>query len=135
MHHSCEPNAHGNPTRARDARVFWTTGPRKFLSQFEGGGRSAGQLSPNTAARGTDDSGTLERCADDEHRLADDRGVRRRPGGTAEMHAQVTMPVVVRTIEEAVRRKGAQRYDQRDGRDQSDQTGATKTRAQDKGAI
>jgi len=45
------------------------------------------------------------------------------------------MPVVVHAIEEAVRRIGAQRDDQRDGRDDCDQTIATKTRAQDEEAI
>ena len=40
------------------------------------------------------------------------------------------MSVFVHAIEEAVRRIGAQRYDQRDGRDERDQTIATKTRTQ-----
>jgi len=41
------------------------------------------------------------------------------------------MPVLVHAIEEAVRRIGAQRYDQRDGRDERDQAIATETRAQE----
>jgi len=41
------------------------------------------------------------------------------------------MSVLVHAIEEAVRRIGAQRYDQRDGRDERDQAIATETRAQD----
>ncbi len=41
------------------------------------------------------------------------------------------MSVLVHAIEEAVRRIGAQRYDQRDGRDERDQTIATETRAQE----
>jgi hypothetical protein len=45
------------------------------------------------------------------------------------------MPIVVHAIDEAVRRIGGQRYDQRDGRDKRDQTIAAKTRAQDEGAI
>jgi len=77
----------------------------------------------------------LDRCPHDEHRLADDRCLRRRPGGAAEMQAQVAMPVVMYAIEEAVRGIGAQRDDQRNGRDDCDQTIATKTRAQDGGAI
>jgi len=40
------------------------------------------------------------------------------------------MSVLVHAIEEAVRRIGAQRYDQRDGRDERDETVATETRAQ-----
>jgi hypothetical protein len=46
------------------------------------------------------------------------------------MHAQVAMSVFVHAIEEAVRRIGAQRYDQRDGRDERDQPIATETGAQ-----
>jgi hypothetical protein len=105
------------------------------LGQFESDRRSAGQLGPNTAARGTDDSGPLERRAHDEYRLADDRGVGGGAGGTTEMDAQVTVPVIVHAIEEAVRRIGTQPYDQRDGRDESDQTITAQTRAQDEGAF
>jgi hypothetical protein len=36
----------------------------------------------------------------------------------------------VRTLTEAVRRKGTQRYDQRDGRDKRDQTNTEETPAQ-----
>ncbi len=43
------------------------------------------------------------------------------------------MPIIVHAIEETVRRIGAQRYDQRNGRDQRDQAITTKTGAQDKG--
>jgi hypothetical protein len=88
-------------------------------------------LGPNTAARGTDDSGALERRAYNENRLADNRGVGRGTGGATEMDAQVAVPVSVHAIEEAVRRIGAQRYDQRDGRDECDQTITAETRAQD----
>jgi hypothetical protein len=87
----------------------------------------------NTAAGGRDDPGPFERCTHDEHRLADDGCVRRGAGGTAEMHTQVAMSVVVHAIEEAVRRIGAQRHDQRDGREERDQTIATETRAQKPG--
>ena len=41
------------------------------------------------------------------------------------------MAVLVHAVEEAVRRIGAQRYDQRDGRDERDQAIATETRAQE----
>ena len=44
------------------------------------------------------------------------------------------MSVIVRTLTEAVGRKGTQRYDQRDGRDKRDQTNAEETRAQGGGA-
>lgn len=87
-------------------------------------------MGPNTAPEGRDDPSPFERCTDDEYRLADDGCVRRRAGSTGEMHAQVAMSVLVHTIEEAVRRIGAQRYDQRDGRDERDQTIAVETRAQ-----
>jgi len=93
--------------------------------------RSAGKLSANTASEGRNDPGPLERCTHDEDRLADDGCVRRRAGRTAEVHAKVAMPVLVHAIEEAVRRIGAQRYDQRDGRDERDQAIATERRAQE----
>jgi hypothetical protein len=45
------------------------------------------------------------------------------------------MSVVVHAIAEPVRRIGAEGYDQRDGRDERDQTIAAKTRAQERRAI
>jgi hypothetical protein len=51
------------------------------------------------------------------------------------MDTEVAMPVIVHAIDEAVRRIGAERYDQRNGRDKRDETITAKTRAQDEGAI
>ena len=101
------------------------------LDQFEGVGRwSAGELGTDTTARGADDFRALERRAYDEYGLTDDSRMGRRSGGPTEVHAQVAMSVIVRTLTEAVGRKGTQRYDQRDGRDKRDQTNAEETRAQ-----
>jgi len=44
------------------------------------------------------------------------------------------MPVLVHTVTEAVRRIGAQRYDEREGRYECDQTFTDETRAQRSGA-
>ena len=44
------------------------------------------------------------------------------------------MSVLVRTVAEAVRRIGVQPYDERDGRDERDQTITELTRAQGSGA-
>ena len=100
------------------------------LDQFGGIRRRAWQLRANAAARGTDDLRALERCADDEYRLTDNRRLRGRTCRAAEVHAQIAVPVFVRTLTEAVRRKGTQRYDQRDGRDKRDQTNTEETPAQ-----
>jgi len=100
------------------------------LNQGERIRRAAGELGANTAARRTDDSEALNRCTDDEHRLSDSSGVCRGTRGTAEMHAQVAMTIVMAAAIEAVGRKSAQRYDQRESRDDRDQSIAAKTRAQ-----
>ena len=57
-------------------------------------------------------------------------GQRVEDGVAAEVHAQIAVSVFVRTLTEAVRRKGTQRYDQRDGRDKRDQTNTEETPAQ-----
>lgn len=44
------------------------------------------------------------------------------------------MSVIVPTLREAVGRKGAQRYDQREGRDKRDQTNTEETLAQGRGS-
>jgi hypothetical protein len=91
--------------------------------QFGGGfRRRTRQLRADTAARGADDLRALDRHAYREYRLADNSHLRRGACGSAEVHAQVAMSVIVRTLTEAVCRIGTQRYDQRDGRDKSDQT-------------
>ena len=100
------------------------------LDQFGGIRRRAGQLRADAAARGTDDLRALERCAYDEYGLTDNRRLRGRSCRAAEVHAQIAVSVFVRTLTEAVGRKGTQRYDQRDGRDKRDQTNTEKTPAQ-----
>lgn len=100
------------------------------LDQLEGVRRSAWQLRANTAARGADDPGTFDRCTHHEHGLADDRGLRRGTGGTAEVHAQIAMPIIVPTVGQAVRGIDTQRYDEREGRNDCDQAIMEKTRAQ-----
>jgi hypothetical protein len=104
------------------------------LNQFGGIRRSAGQLRPDTAPCGTDDLRVLERHAYGQYRLSDNSRLRRRASGAAEVHTQVTMSVIVPTLTEAVRRIGAQRYDQRDGRDERDQANTEETLAQGGGA-
>ena len=84
----------------------------------------------DAAARGTDDLRAFERCAYDEYGLTDNRSLRGRSCGTTEVDAQIAVSVVVRTLTEAVCRKGTQRYDQRDGRDKRDQTNTEETPAQ-----
>jgi hypothetical protein len=87
-------------------------------------------LRADAAACGTDELRAFDRCADDEHGLTDNRRLRGRSGRAAEVHAQVAVSVFVRTLTEAVRRKGTQRYDQRDGRNNRDQTNTKETPAQ-----
>jgi hypothetical protein len=87
-------------------------------------------LRADAAAGGTDDLRALERRAYDEYRLSDNRRLRGRSCGTAEVHAQIAVSVFVRTLTEAVGRKGTQRYDKRNGRDKRDQTNTEKTPAQ-----
>lgn len=87
-----------------------------------------------TAARKADGFGALGRRAHEEYGLADDARVRGGAGGAAEVHTQIAMSIIVPTLGEAVRRIGAQRYDQREGRDERDQTIAAQTRAQEDGA-
>jgi hypothetical protein len=84
----------------------------------------------DSAACGPDDFGPLGRHARSQHRLAEERRLCRRSGGTAEVHAQVAMPNVVPTLAQTVRRIGAQGYDEREGRDERDQAIAARTRAQ-----
>jgi hypothetical protein len=84
----------------------------------------------DSAACGADDFGPLGRHTYGQHRLADERRLCRRSGGTAEVHAQVAMPNVVPTLAQTVRRIGAQGYDEREGRDERDQAIAARTRAQ-----
>ena len=84
----------------------------------------------DTAARGTDDFGALERGAHDEYGLSDHARMRGGTGGAAEVHTQVAMSIIVPTVSEAVCRIGTQRYDQRDGRDKRDQTNTEETPAQ-----
>jgi hypothetical protein len=84
----------------------------------------------DSAACGADDFGPLGRHAHGQHRLADERRLRRRSGSAAEVPAQVAMTNVVPTLAEAVRRVGAQDHDEREGRDERDQTIAARTRAQ-----
>ena len=79
---------------------------------------------------GTDDLRVLERCTYNEDGLTGNRRLRGGSCRTTEVHAQVAVAVSVRTLTEAVRRKGTQRYDQRDGRDKRDQTNTEKTPAQ-----
>ena len=100
------------------------------LDQFGGIRRRAWQLRADAAARGADDLRALERCAYDEYGLTDNRRLCGRSCGTTEVDAQIAVPVLVRTLTEAVRRKGTQRYDQRDGRDKRDQTNTEETPAQ-----
>ena len=100
------------------------------LDQFGGIRRRAWQLRADAAARGTDDLRALERCTYDEYGLTDNRRLRGRSCGTTEVDAQIAVSVFVRTLTEAVGRKGTQRYDQRNGRDKRDQTNTEKTPAQ-----
>ena len=101
------------------------------LDQFEGiSRRSAGELGADAAARGADDLRALDRGTYDEYGLTDNSRMRRRPSGSAEVHAQIAMSVLVSTLTEAVGRIGPQRYDQRNSRYKSDQTNTEKTRAQ-----
>ena len=65
----------------------------------------------DAAARGTDDLRALERCTYDEYRLTDNRRLRGRSCRATEVHAQIAVSVFVRTLTEAVGRKGTQRYD------------------------
>jgi hypothetical protein len=87
-------------------------------------------LGADAAARGADDLRALDRGTYDEYGLTDNSHMRRRPSGSAEVHAQVAMSVVVSTLTEAVGRIGTQRYDQRNSRYESDQTNTEETRAQ-----
>jgi hypothetical protein len=58
------------------------------LDQFEGiSRRSAGELGADAAARGADDLRALDRGTYDEYGLTDNSRVRRRPSGSAEVHA------------------------------------------------
>ena len=87
-------------------------------------------MGADAAARGADDLRALDRGTYDEYGLTDNSRMRRRPSGSAEVHAQIAMSVLVSTLTEAVGRIGPQRYDQRNSRYKSDQTNTEKTRAQ-----
>ena len=105
------------------------------LDQFGGVcGRSAGELGADTAACGADDLRAFERRAYDQDGLTDNSRMRGRPCGSAEVHAQVAVAVFVSALTEAVGRIGTQRYDQRNGRDERDQTNTEETRTQGGGA-
>jgi hypothetical protein len=91
-------------------------------------------LGADAAARGADDFRALDRGTYDEYGLTDNSRVRGRPCGSAEVHAQVAMSVIVSTLTEAVGRIGPQRYDQRNSRDERDQTNTEETRTQGRGA-
>jgi hypothetical protein len=60
-------------------------------------------LRPDEASGGTNDNGTLEWHAYGKDGLSDDSRLRRRSRGTAEVHAQVAMAVLVRTVAKAMR--------------------------------
>jgi hypothetical protein len=108
---------------------------RDGLDQFEGiCRRSAGELGADAAARGADDFRALDRGSYNEYGLTDNSRMRGRACGSAEVHAQVAMSVIVSTLTEAVGRIGPQRYDQRNSRDKRDQTNTEETRAQGRGA-
>jgi hypothetical protein len=98
--------------------------------QFGGIRRRAWQLRADTATGGTDNLRVLERCTYNEDGLTDNRRLRGRSCRAAEVHAQIAVSVFVRTLTEAVRRKGTQRDDQRDGRNERDQTNTEETPAQ-----
>lgn len=87
----------------------------------------------DTMTREAGEGASLDRYPRGENRPSNDGSVRRRSSGTAEMHAQIAVSVFVRAIQETVRRIGVQRYNQRDGRDESDNTDVARTRAQDEG--
>ena len=86
----------------------------------------------DTAACGANDLRTLERNAYCEDRLADDSDLCRGAGGATEVHAKFAVSVIVPTLSVAVRAIGAQRYDQRDGREKRDQADTEETPAQGK---
>lgn len=96
----------------------------------EGSWRTARKLRDDTTPRGAYDFRTLERYPYSKYGFPDDNRLCRRAGSTAEVHAQIAMPVLVPTITEAVRRIGTQPYDQCDGRNKCDQTITELTRAQ-----
>jgi hypothetical protein len=91
-------------------------------------------LGADAAARGADDFRALDRGSYNEYGLTDNSRMRGRACGSAEVHAQVAMSVIVSTLTEAVGRIGPQRYDQRNSRDKRDQTNTEETRAQGRGA-
>jgi len=75
-------------------------------------------LRASTAAGGADDLGTLDQHTYGKNRLADDRRMRRGSRSAAEVHADIAVPVIVPTVTETVCRISAQRYDQRECRDE-----------------
>ena len=105
-------------------------GARDGLDLCVGVRRAARQQVKNTAARAWNDCAPLDRRPHDEYRFSNGKRLEWRARGAAEMNAQVAMSVLVHAIGEAVRRIGVQPDDERDGRDESDQTIAAKTRAQ-----
>lgn len=87
-------------------------------------------MGADTAAPGADELRAFERRAYDQDGFTDNSRMRGRPCSSAEVHAQVAVPVFVPTLTEAVGRIGTQGYDQRNGRDKRDQTNTEETRAQ-----
>lgn len=100
------------------------------LSQLGRLRRSTGELRADATARGRDDARAIDRRAHHKDRLADRSRMRGSPRCAAEVHAKVAVAIVVHAVREPVRRIGAQSYDQRDGRDDRDQTIAAKTCSQ-----
>ena len=87
-------------------------------------------MRPDTATSRANDLRALDRNTYREDRFANDSDMRRGAGGATEVHAQFAMPVIVATLGVAVRAIGAQRYDQRKGREKRNQANAEETRAQ-----
>jgi hypothetical protein len=82
-----------------------------------------------TAALGADRFGACLLNADGENWLANDRSRGWRAGATAEVNAQVAMPIVMPASAGPVRRIGAECRDQQESRDERDQTVAAKMHA------
>ena len=73
------------------------------LGELERVRRAAWQQGRDAPPLGADDFGAFEGNTYSEYGLSDDSRRARRAGGTAEVHAQVAMSVLVRTIAKAVR--------------------------------
>ena len=92
--------------------------------------RTARELRADAASCSDHDFRTIEGNPYSQYRFPDDSRMCRRARGTAEVHAQIAMPVIVPTVAEAVRRIGTQPYDEGEGRNKCDQAIAELTRAQ-----